>query len=192
MSIARTTIINQVNNGSKAPRVNLDNLRAGMVGHIVGELNFGAFNATTNPNGIQSLGASDTIIAAVSNRAGAQPARNNTSGKNILKSIRVYTNAAITLGTGNNLTVKIIRSSNSDLADVVVGTVPESAGLGTAGALIEVIENVGVILEDDDQVVLVPDGDLDGSADATDKIFVEISFKRLVHGGRLDQGLAAA
>ncbi len=192
MAIARATIVNQINNGGKSPKINANNLSEQHMGHIVGQLNFGAFNATTNPNGIQSLTGSDTIVVAEVNKAGVRPSRNNTVGKLVIKSVRAYTNAAITLGTANNLSLRITRGSSSVLAPVTIGNVPESAGLGTANAFIAPVTDINLLVEEGDRIVLVADGALDGSADATDKIFVEVTYKRITLGGRLDQGAASA
>jgi len=192
MSTARAEIVKKVFNAGSNFKANLTHMNSQTAGHIVARLDFAAFDASTAPEGIQGLGTSDTIEIAVVNRADARPSRDGQNGRILVKSVRAYTDAAITLGTGNNLSLKVVRGSSSTLADVTIGALPESGGLGSANTLIEVIENVGLYLEENDKLVLVPDGALDGTAAADSDIFVEVSYMRVTPGGRLDQGVAVA
>jgi len=190
MSTARAEFVKQNYNAGSNYKVNTLHLNAQTMGHVVARLDFAAFDATSAPEGIQSLGASDTVELAVVNRSdGTRGSRDKTTGQIILKSVRLTPDATMTLGTANNILIKVVRGSSSVLSDITVATVTEASL--AANALVGV-SDLNIWLESDDKIVLVPDGDLDGSAVAGTDLFVDICYVRATPGGKLDQGTAVA
>lgn len=191
MSTARFSIIKYFGKGTNTGSFNTKTHAAGSCGHIVARGDFGAFNATTNPEGIRGLGASDTIVVAVVGADIAEvPVRLRSTGTLRLEHIRLYADATLTLGTANNILFKIIRGSGSVLPNVTLATVAESSL--TANNYVAALTDANIVIEEGDKIAIVPDGALDGTAAATTDIYVEVVFKRITSGGRLSEGTAVA
>lgn len=174
------------NNISAKPTV----LTSGYEGLVVSNFNFGAFNATTNPNGIQSLTTTDFIIAAqVGQSLSEANARNTITGFIKINSVRITPSAALTLGTANNFTLRLNRRAGSSLPPVILGTITEASL--TANALVGVVD-INLFAEAGDSIVLVPDGAIDGTAVPGTNINVTVAFTRLTNGGRLVAARAVA
>jgi hypothetical protein len=189
MSTARFTILDINGKGTKDGSLATSNARKGVPLHVVARGDFGAFNASTNPEGIQGLTTTDTIVIGVVGDDGAVPSRRKTVAKLLLESVALYTDTALTLGTANNILLKVIRGSASVLPAVTLKTITEASF--AANALITTGE-VNIIVEEGDSIVLVPDGAMDGSAAATADIYAELCLKRIVEGGLISQGTAVA
>lgn len=191
MSTATAEIVKQRRNNTTNPHVITKNYDVDTTGYVVTRLDMGAFNVSTNPEGIQGLGSSDTIILGEVNRVGARRKIDNRSGAITVKSLRIYADAAVALGTANNFTLRIVRSANSTLPNVDLGTIAETSL--TANAIIEgPLELYGLLLETGDKIVLVPDGDISAGAVPGTDIYAEIVFVRQQKGSRIDTGLAVA
>jgi hypothetical protein len=164
----------------------------GSEGFYITRGDFGAFNATTNPEGIRGLTTTDTIILAqVGTTTDVVPSRRNSVGQLLLETVNLYASAALTLGTANNFVVRIVRASGSILANINVATLAEASF--TANGLVQVGGvDLNILIEEGDQICLIPDGALDGTAVAGTNIFASICFKRLTAGGRLSAGTAVA
>jgi hypothetical protein len=187
MSTARAEFVKQTFNAGSNHKPNLLHLNAQTHGHVVARLDFAAFNASTAPEGIQGLGSSDTIeLAVVSPLDGTR--RDKTTGKIILRSVRLSPDAAMTLGAANNITLRVVRGSSSVLSNIIVATITEASL--TANALVGA-NDINIWLEEGDKIVLVPDGTMDGTAVAGTDLFVDISYMRATPGGRLEEGTAA-
>lgn len=174
------------NNISPKPTV----LGSGVQGIVVSNFNFGTFNASTNPNGIQGLTNTDAITAAVVGQSLSESnARNTITGFIVIDSVRVVPSAALTLGTANNFSVRLNRRAGSTLSPVILGTITEASL--TINALTGPVD-LGVFAEAGDSIVLVPDGAVDGTAVPGTNINVQVTFARLTNGGRLVAARAVA
>jgi hypothetical protein len=160
--------------------------------HSVFRLDAGTFNASTNPEGIQGLTSTDTIIIAQASRADlSYPADlGETRSELILETIAFYSEATFDLGTAVNVAVKIVRGSNSSLPGVTLGTITKASGFFTATKT--GLSDLDVVLQTGDKLVIVPNAAIDTAQAATNDLFLEITFKRLITGGRLTEGTAVA
>lgn len=190
MSTARAEIVKSQRNNAPNPKEVSPLFKTGTTGFVVGRLDMGGFDASTNPEGIHGLGSSDTVEIAVVNKDGLNNFRDNRKGTLRITSIVLSPSATVTLGTATVVVLKVVRDSASVLANQTLATIAK-AGL-TANATIVTDLKDGVVLETNDKLVLTVDGNVDGGAVAGTNIFVTVSYVRDLAGSRLDQGDAVA
>lgn len=190
MSTAAATFLTGFKN--RPGRINtISNLQPGEAVAVM-QINAGAFNASTNPNGVRNFTTTDTIVLAEVTKADlAYPSDlGAVRTELLLKSVKFVANKTWALGTAANVALKIVRGANSTLFDTTIATITEASGFFVIGTLVGA-DDIDIILEEGDKIVLVPDAAMDTAADATAKVNCTITFERLITGGRLSAGTAA-
>lgn len=191
MATAAATIVSGFKN--QPGRINtISNLQPG-TGVVISQINAGAFNASTNPNGVRNFTNTDTIVLAEVTKADtAYPSDlGQVRSELLLRSVKFVANKTWALGTAANVALKVVRRANSSLFDVTIATITEASGFFVIGTLVGT-QDINIVLEEGDKLVLVPDAAMDTGADATAKVNCTIEFERLITGGRLTAGTAGA